>query len=150
MTAPQWSVDRATAYAPSGFAPALAGRLRAALAAEHARWPFTPGDARGGVGRVRHVAERLGLDATVVRGGLDVGGAELDHIWTVVEQRVVDPSLPVHSDSFVAVLRAFVAGDVEAAELDHHAHGYRLEWRVLGEYPSDYRYVGRPVWTARS
>lgn len=99
---------------------------------------------------VATVATDLGMRAVVVRGGVDVGGAELDHVWAVVEDRVVDVALPLRSEAFVRSLRAYIAGDLDADALDHLAHGYAMDWRVVGEYPPRHRYVGLPVWSERS
>ncbi len=149
MTAPTASRHVPHRYVP-GVLPAPAGpRLRSLLAREHGRDPFTPRDVRGAAQRVRTVAARLGLGCDVVRGGVDVGGAELDHVWAVVAGHVVDLSLPLRSDSFAEVLRAYVAGDVSDDDLDRTAHGYSFEWRVLGEFPDRLRYVGTPVWSQR-
>lgn len=144
---PRWSVTRTTPrrFRPAAFPPATASRLRALLARAHAERPFGPRDVREAARRTAEVARSLTLDAIVVRGGLDVGGAELDHVWTVVEGRVVDPSLPVVSEAFVAALRAYVAGDLDDDELDRLAHGYTLQWRVVGSFPGGLGYVGVPV-----
>lgn len=125
-------------------------RLRAGLAREHARQPFRPAAVRDAAGRTLTVAEGLGLHAYLVRGGLDVGGAELDHVWAVVESRVVDVTLPVLAQDFVTVLRAFVAGDVLEEEIDDAAAPYSLEWRVVGDVPSGCRYLGRPILSHRT
>lgn len=136
-------------YAP-GPLPAPAGpRLRSALAREHGREPFRPRDPRDAAARVRTVATRLGLRCQVVRGGVDVGGAELDHVWAVVDGHVVDLALPLRSASFATLLRAYVAGDLDDDDLDRIVHGYRFEWRVVGEFPARLRYVGLPVWGQR-
>lgn len=145
-----WERERPRRFRPAPFPAEVSARLRAALAWSHADRPFGPADVRDAASRVRTVAERLGLEAVVVRGGLDVGGAELDHVWVAVDGRVVDVALPVISSSFTAVLRAYVAGEVATGELDRVAHGYALTWRVVGEFPDgDLRYVGRPVWHDR-
>lgn len=134
----------------SGRLPSPAGpRLRSALAREHGREPFTPRDPREAAQRVRTVVASLGYDVELVRGGVDVGGAELDHVWAVVDGHVVDVTLPLRSAAFAVALRAYVAGDLEDAELDRLAHGYAFEWRVLGEFPGRCRYVGLPVWGDR-
>lgn len=138
---------RAPRRFPSARFPAtVAPRLLSALAHEHARRPFGPREVRGAAARVVAIARELGLDAVVVRGGLDVGGAELDHVWAVVADRVVDVSLPVASAPFQVVLRAYVAGDLDDEVLDRRAHGYPLSSRVVGEYPAPVSYVGLPVW----
>ncbi|MBW3621002.1 MAG: hypothetical protein KY461_12210 [Actinobacteria bacterium] len=154
MTATAGAAWRATRRAPhrypSAVLPAPTGpRLRSALAEEHARDPFTPRDVRAAAARVRAVASELGVEADVVRGGVDVGGAELDHVWAVVVGHVVDVTMPLRSPAFADVLRAYVAGDVDDDELDAAAHGYAFEWRVVGEYPAGLRYVGLPVWGQR-
>lgn len=134
----------------SGELPGPTGpRLRAALASAHAQEPFTPRDVRSAVARVRSVASRLGVRTDVVRGGVDVGGAELDHVWAVVEGHVIDVTMPLRSRAFADVLRAYVAGDVDDDELDTVAHGYGFVWRVVGEFPATLRYVGLPVWGER-
>lgn len=151
-TVARWSVTSTAPrrFRPADFPPATASRLRALLARAHADRPFGPRDVREAARRTADVARGLTLDAVVVRGGLDVGGAELDHVWTVVEGRVVDVSLPVASEAFVAALRAYVAGDLDGDELDRMAHGYTLEWRVLGSFPAGVRYVGLPVFGERA
>ena len=151
-TVARWGATTASPrrFRPDDFPPRTASRLRALLARAHADQPFGPRDVRDAARRAADLARELALDAVVVRGGLDVGGAELDHVWTVVEGRVVDVSLPVVSGSFVAALRAYVAGDLDGVELDRLAHGYTLEWRVLGTFPDGVRYVGLPVFGERS
>lgn len=137
-------------FRPDDFPAPVAARLRARLARAHADSPFGPRDVREAARRTAEVARELMLDAVVVRGGLDVGGAELDHVWTVVEGRVVDVSLPVIAEAFVDRLRSYVAGDVDAVELDRVAHGYTLDWRVVGAFPGSLRYVGLPVFAERT
>lgn len=146
-TVPRWSATRTRPrrFRPAEFPPPTASRLRALLARAHAERPFGPRDVREAARRTADVARALTLEAVVVRGGLDVGGAELDHVWTVVEGRVVDVSLPVASGAFVAALRSYVAGDLDDDELDRLAHGYTLEWRVVGSFPGGIGYVGVPV-----
>lgn len=125
-------------------------RLRAALVAEHRRAPFSPADVRGSAHRALAVAEDLGMPGHVARGGLGVGWAELDHVWAVVDGRVVDVSLPVVAVEFRRVLRAYVAGDVEAADITRMADEYPLEWRVIGDVPGGCRYRGQPVLAHRT
>lgn len=134
-------------YPSSPFPTPTGPRFRAALVRAHGREPFRPRDVRGAARRVASIAERFGFEACVVRGGLDVGGAELDHVWTVVDGRVVDVAMPVISEAFGQLLRAYVAGDLEVAELDRAAHGYTLQWRVVGDFPERVRYVGLPLWS---
>lgn len=136
-------------FRPEAFPSPVGSRLRSALVREHGRHPFTPRDVRDAARRVVDVAGRLRLNAVVVRGGVDVGGAELDHVWAVVDGRVVDMTLPLRSGAFLSMLRAYVAGDLSGEHLDRVVHGYTLEWRVVGEFPADVRYVGAPIWLRR-
>ncbi len=142
-----WSVTRRQpqSWPSRRFDGAGGPQLRSGLAHEHARQPFAPRDVRDAARRVVAVARALEFDAQVVRGGLDLGGAELDHVWAVVDERVVDVALPVNSQVFVDALRAFVAGDLEEDDLDRVAHGYAFDCRVVGEYPDRVRYLGLPV-----
>ena len=128
---------------------ATAARLRAGLAREHRRRPFGPHDVRDAARRVLAVAEDVGLDGHIARGGLDLGGAELDHVWAVVDAHVVDVSLPVLARDFVVVLRGYVAGDVEPHEIEEAAAAWALEWRVVGEVPVGCRYLGSPILSHR-
>ncbi len=146
-----WSVTRRrpVSWPSRRFDEQGGASLRSGLAHEHARRPFRPRDVRDAARRVVLVARQQGLPAQVVRGGLDLVGAELDHVWAVVDDRVVDVALPVNSSVFVAALRAFVAGDLEEVDLDRSAHGYDFSWRVVGEYPDDVRYIGLPVFGGR-
>jgi len=137
---------RATTYAPAPF-PAPAGpRLVEALRSVHRAEPFGPGDVRETARRVVDVAVALGFEPVIVRGGVDVGGAELDHVFVVVEERVVDVALPLHAAGFVAAVRAWVAGDIDASQLTAEAARYGLDDRVVGEYPAGLRYRGAPLW----
>lgn len=130
--------------------PAGAGaRLRASLAREHRSRPFSPTDTREAARRVLTVAEALGLRGHIARGGLDVGGAELDHVWAVVEWHVVDVTLPVLARDFVALLRGFVAGDVDPDDLEDAAGMWAFEWRVVGDVPVGCRYLGTPILSHR-
>ena len=62
--------------------------LRGALAMEHARHPFSPRDVRDAARRVGGLCRSLEFEPVTMRGGLDVGGAELDHVWTLVDGEV--------------------------------------------------------------
>lgn len=128
---------------------AAAARLRAGLDREHRRRPFGPDDVRGAARRTLAVAEDVGLHGHIARGGLDLGGVELDHLWVVVESHVVDVTLPVLATDFVRVLRGYVAGDVEAEDLVAAASGWELEWRVVGDVPAGCHYLGRPILSHR-
>lgn len=136
-------------YRPGPLPSPTGPRLRSALAREHGREPFTPRDVRGAARRVRTVAAALGYEAEVIRGGVDVGGAELDHVWTVVADHVIDVTLPLRSELFAGILRPYVAGDLDDDEFDRAVHGYTFEWRVIGEFAERFRYVGLPVWSQR-
>ena len=126
----------------------VAGALRARLEDAHREQPFSALDARAATRRVAQIAGDLGLGTTVIRGGLDLDGTEVDHIWLDVDGRVVDVSFPVFLPGFVMVLRDFVAGHAEAAELAQVADSAQLGDRVLGAFPTPLRYRGQPVWSA--
>ncbi len=128
---------------------ASAARLRASLVREHRRRPFGPDDVREAARRALAVAEDLGLTGHIARGGLDLGGAELDHVWAVVEAHVVDVTLPVLARDFVAILRGYVAGDVAREQLSIEAAAWTLEWRVVGDVPAGCRYLGGPILSHR-
>lgn len=139
-------MSRATSFRPAPFPAPLRATLQEALADEHAAVPFGPEDVRAAARRVVAVVEELGHSATIVRGGVDLGGAELDHVFVVVEDRVVDVALPVHARAFTGAVRAWVAGDLALDELSGRAARYGIEHRVLGEYPAPLRYRGAPLW----
>lgn len=125
-------------------------RLRRRLAREHRAEPLSAVDPRATVRRVSVVAEELGLRATVYRGGVDLRGSEVDHVWLDIEGRVVDAAFPLFAADFVEVLRRFVAGDAPPEELAEAAAGATVEERVLGLFPPTAGYLGQPVWTQRS
>jgi hypothetical protein len=120
--------------------------LGPALDEEHRVAPFAPADVRAMARRVVAVAAALGLPATVLRGVVDLGGAELDHVFVVVSERVVDVAMPMRDASFVQLARAWVAGDIQRTELVAAAAGHGMQDRVLGEYPHVLRYRGAPMW----
>lgn len=124
-------------------------RLREWLATEHALEPFSSVDTRATVRRVVDVGTRLGLETRVYRGGLDLGGSEVDHVWASVDGVVVDAAFPVLDPEFVDVLRRFVAGDLGADDVAGAAHDIAFGQRVIGLFPSPLRYIGVPVWTQR-
>lgn len=126
----------------------VAGALRARLEAAHRTQPFSVLDARSATRRAAQIADDLGLGTTVIRGGLDLDGSEVDHVWLDVDGRVIDVTFPVFLPAFVVVLRDFVAGHADAAELAQVAGAAHLEHRVLGEFPVPLRYRGAPVWSA--
>lgn len=134
---------------PLPFLAPVGSRLRDALAAAHAEKPFSPVETREVARRVAEVTERLGLRPSVYRGALDVGGAALDHVWVVVDDRVVDVAFPLFAPSFVASIPEFVAGDIGEDDLERTAHGFSLRYRVVGDFPEGCRYVGLPIWAER-
>lgn len=132
------------------------------MAAAHAEEPFSTTDPRATIRRVGRVLAALEVEATVYRGGLDLRGAEVDHVWLAVEDveadgegsalggaRVVDVAFPLFDARFVGVLRRFVAGDASAEDLDAAGAEAGIEARVLGHFPPPMRYLGRPIWSAR-
>lgn len=124
-------------------------RLRERLARGHRTEPFNPGDSRAAVRRVVQLGADLDAAAQVFRGGLDLRGHEVDHVWVSFDGVVVDAAYPLHDPAFVEVLRRFVAGEIEAGALDEAADGSDITDRVLGVFPEPVRYIGRPVWSER-
>lgn len=122
--------------------------LRRRLVAAHQEEPLAV-DARRTVRRVAALAAELGIPVTVYRGGLDLRGSEVDHVWLDVGGRVVDAAFPLFVDRFVEVLRRFVAGDADAEEVAGAAAGASVEERVLGLFPTRTGYLGQPVWSQR-
>jgi hypothetical protein len=139
-------MHRAMTIWPAPFPAPVRSSLGAALDEAHRVAPFVPGDVRAAARRVVEIAQALGLPATVLRGAVDLGGAELDHVFVVVLDRVVDVAMPMCDASFVQAARAWVAGDIELTDLVSAAAAHGLEERVLGEYPHVLRYRGAPVW----
>jgi len=129
--------------------PITATALRAGLMRAHERQPFSPLEPRETVRRVAAIAAGLGLCPTVYRGGLDLRGSEIDHLWLDVDGRVVDVAFPLFAHGFVSVLRAYVAGDVEADDVAAAAEAASVDQRVVGLFPAPLRYCGQPVWSAR-
>lgn len=140
---------RTTRFRSQSLPRALDAELRRRLAAAHQSEPLSAVDPRRTVRRVAVLAADLGLRATVYRGGLDLRGSEVDHVWLDVDGRVVDAAYPLFVDSFVDVLRRFVAGDADADEIAAAAMHATVEQRVLGVFPATAAYVGQPVWGAR-
>jgi hypothetical protein len=148
----------ARSFVPMPPPGGLADRLRADLGAAHAQAPFSTLDPRASVRRVVALVADLPIRTVVYRGGLELRGAEVDHVWLAVapaeqgmeEAFVLDVAFPLFADRFVDVLRRFVAGDATAAALQAAADDADLTERVLGEFPAPMRYQGRPVWSAAS
>lgn len=134
---------------------ALDEALRGAVGRAHAARPLSPVDPREAARRLAPVLGELGIVAVVYRGGVDLQGAEVDHVWLTVrpddgaEGYVLDPVLPLFHPEFVVVLRAFVAGEATPAQLEAAASGRPVDERVLGVIPPPVRYCGAPVWYGR-
>lgn len=135
---------------PSGALPDPGGQtLRALLHRAHQRDPFSPLRPRAAARRVGALASEIGLSANLYRGGLELTGIEVDHVWLAVGDLVVDLAFPLFEPAFRDLLPRFVAGEIEAVELEKVAARTGIETRVLGVLPPQVRYVGRPVWADR-
>lgn len=139
-------MHRSVTYAPAPFPTRMHDELVTALEELHDAEPFGPQDVRATARRVVDAAAAIGLEPMMVRGRVDVGGAELDHVFVVVTERVVDVALPVRAPGFAGAVRAWVAGDLDLQELVARASRHGLEDRVLGEYPDRLCYRGAPLW----
>ncbi len=125
-------------------------QLQDRLAQHHDAEPFLPTDPRRSVERVIQVGQNLGLQTYVIRGGVDLRGVEVDHVWASVEGAVIDVAYPLLHHDFVDVLRRFVAGDAENEELEGAAVDTEFTQRIFGEFPESLRYMGARVWTQRA
>lgn len=141
---------KTTRFRSRPLPPGSGAQLRERIAQLHRDDPLSAVDARATVRRVAAVAWQLGLPSTVYRGGLDLRGWEVDHVWLDVDGRVVDAAFPLFVEDFVEVLRRFVAGDSSDDELALAAAGAGVDERVLGVFPPTTGYLGRPVWSQRS
>lgn len=141
-------MTRQRAFDPAPLPPAIEAPVVGALRAAHEEQPFLPTDVRGAARRVVEVVAAVGLEAQLRRGALDLGGAELDHVFVVVDDRVLDVAMPVNDESFLTAVRAWVAGDEDGHRLDALARRLDLGSRVLGVYPRALRYRGAPLWGA--
>lgn len=137
---------RSTVYEPGALPAPGRERFVARLAVLHDEQPFGPQDVRATARRVVDAAAELGLEPMMVRGRVDVGGAELDHVFVVVEDRVVDVALPVLAPAFAGAVRAWVAGDLDLMDLVAAADEHGLEDRVVGQYRAPVVYRGAPLW----
>lgn len=137
---------RSVVYDPVPFPTPVRGAFVATLEELHADEPFGPLDVRATARRVAGAAAAIGLEPMMVRGRVDVGGAELDHVFVVVEDRVVDLALPVRAPSFARTVRAWVAGDLDHGEFVERAARHGIEDRVVGDYPRGLCYRGAPLW----
>lgn len=128
--------------------------IRERLRAAHAEQPFTPLEPRRAARRVAEIVSELDVDATLYRGGLDLRGVEVDHVWLAVNPSgaaaffVVDAAFPLFSPPFVDELRRFVCGDANREDLAVLAREAPVDDRVLGVFPPPLRYLGQPVWSA--
>ena len=130
---------------PSGIADVVV----VALEEEHRAEPFAAADARATARRVRRLLSGVGVEARTFRGGLDLGGVEVDHLWVEVAGHVVDVAFPLFVADFVEVLRGYVTGLHPAEDLEATASGTGVDARVVGRFPARLRYVGTPLWSAR-
>lgn len=138
-----------TTFASRLLPGALQSVVRVALQRAHDAEPFAVADVRATATRVRTVLDGVGVQTTPYRGGLDLGGVEVDHLWVDVAGHVIDAAYPLFVDDFIEVLRGYVTGLHPAEELEASASGTGLDARVLGRFPARLRYVGAPVWSAR-
>ena len=128
---------------------AVDAQLRRRLRSAHAEEPFSTVDPRSTARRVAGIAKAVGLSATLCRGGVDLQGIEVDHVWLDIDGRVVDVAFPLYRYAFVSLLRQFVAGDVSVDALESSAADAGVDQRVLGLFPAPVRYLGAPVWNKR-
>jgi hypothetical protein len=149
-----------TVFEPRPLPGAVARAIRERLGHAHHSRPFSTADPRDTVQRVTDLLEDLPVELTVCRGGLDLRGVEVDHVWLALEPQaprrgrlvaayVLDAAFPLYEEQFVATLRRFVAGEAEADDLEVAAAAAGVEARVMGEFPAPMRYVGQPVWGHR-
>lgn len=124
--------------------------LRALLARAHELEPFSPVRPRATARRVGALATGVGLAARLYRGGVELNGVEVDHVWLGVDDIVIDLAFPLFMPDFRSLLPPFVAGEIEPEDLEKAAAASGIEHRVLGVLPPRTRYVGQPVWAERS
>lgn len=132
----------------------LAIEVRRRLEAEHRRRPFVPSDARDATRRARRALGDLTVTTVTFRGGLQLRGTEVDHLWLAVsadddEPWVLDVAFPLFAADFVDLLPRYVVGEIERQELDTISRNAALDQRVLGRLPPSTRYCGQPIWTVR-
>lgn len=126
--------------------------LLPALEAAHRREPFSPRDPREGLRRATTLAQAVGLEAIMIRGGLATRGVEVDHVWLAVGTAdagpwVLDPSFPLHHRAFLDLLGGYVAGDLTIEQLVRAADVAAFADRVVGAFPPEATYRGEPVWS---
>lgn len=151
------SMSQATVFEPRPLPRSVAGAFRRRLHEAHVRDPFSSVDPRSTVRRVSAIAASMNLETAVYRGGLELEGIEVDHVWLAVRlpesddvPRVVDASFPLFVEEFVETLRRFVAGDVSPERLSAVAAAAGVDERVIGLFPPPMRYLGMPVWSSLS
>jgi hypothetical protein len=125
-------------------------QLRKLLMSAHELDPFSPVRPRATARRVGALATGVGLSARLYRGGVDLNGVEVDHVWLAVDDIVIDVAFPLFMPAFRSLLRRFVAGEIEPEDLETGAASSGIEHRVLGVLPPCTRYIGQPVWAERS
>lgn len=146
-----------TVFVPRPLPEPVAAAVRTRLARVHVARPLSSVDPRETIQRVRAALAGLPLEFDVYRGGLDLRGVEVDHLWLGVRPAadepdgafVLDAAFPLFDDRFVSMLRRFVAGDAGTDDLADAARQAGVDDRVLGLYPDPMRYRGQPLWTAR-
>lgn len=142
-------MGRATTFDSRPLPADSRDRVRYTLERAHRREPFAPTKPRAAARRVSAVLASLELPVTTYRGTVGVEGAEVDHVWVAVSGCVVDLCLPLGSSAFRALLRRWVAGDVDNRELIEGAAATAFTDRVLGEFPTVVTYRGAPLWGLR-
>src|SRR5690606_7987718 len=76
---------------PSGSLPDPGGaKLRQLLRRAHEQEPFSPLRPRAAARRVGALATEIGMSAHLYRGGVELTGAEVDHVWLAVNNLVID------------------------------------------------------------
>lgn len=123
--------------------------LRTLLARAHELEPFSPVRPRATARRVGALATGVGLSARLYRGGVELNGVEVDHVWLGVDDIVIDVAFPLFMPDFRSLLPRFVAGEIEPEDLESTAALSGIEHRVLGLLPPLTNYVGQPVWAER-
>ncbi|MGH8899352.1 MAG: hypothetical protein ACRDZ4_20565 [Egibacteraceae bacterium] len=147
---------KTTVFESRPLPPPLAEIVLRRLERAHREEPFSAVNPRRTTHRVAGIVGELGVPVTVYRGGLDLRGAEIDHLWLAAipllpgTPLVVDVAFPLFAEHFVEMLRRFIAGDATPAELDEIASSAGVRQRVVGLFPEPVRYLGAPVWSARA
>jgi hypothetical protein len=125
-------------------------QLRKLLKRAHELEPFSPVRPRATARRVGALATGVGLTARLYRGGVELNGVEVDHVWLAVDDTVIDVAFPLFTPAFRSLLRRFVAGEIDPEDLETAAASSGIEQRVLGVLPPLTRYIGQPVWAERT